>query len=573
MKKNVLSEVNRYREIIGLNPIVEQKPTLGSKEKVKVGSKSTTNTLNIPMQRETFEKGKYKFNSLTEEGKKGIDETLKKVSTFISQNKNSKVTINIEVGESQVTNYDRERCRPKDYSSSCKLETGELARLRAETIVKYLKSQFGKLKTRGEITNVPVFPTPKTNVELGTQKHQYTKGKDKPDDPKYKEDQYVKFNINIESTTTENIYDERCLVNFVVDVSYHKKRHSKFGCRGGHYCNQAKFDIYLNEVKLGVANLNNKEDGGDREAIFTVTSDMVDDIMKGDTYKLNKTLTLWSRCLHSNCHNSTQEVKLSNSKGEVLYHECVNPTGKDSKRGAKDRILAIMDECGNVKEDYDYKASREEIEALTDFAKQKTKFEKFADDPEYVAAIEKENQEFEKLVRSGETKIEFKQKYLTDIISGKSDIKITNMSLDKNNNFVVTVKNTSGQEVYTQLSTSGDKYEKYREAKVYGLSPEEELKTVVNRDVIEVREQYKDTFYNRIKKYEVQEKNTCIIVPEDVINGEYLYFKKQSAINYSYGILPNNKKLQGRSVYEPNTLVLVKYLTKKEYRDRSKKRI
>jgi len=341
-------------------PILEQDdPTrvqIGT-ERVKVGEKTTTSEKTFQLDNKTYPAGIYSTEKLVQASKSALDAKLQEIANFCAQNKASVVEIQIEVGESAVTNYDREKFpstgnATTDYSDEKRLAPGKLAELRGQKLQEYLTKYFAGLVTSKVLTNAPQIPAFKTNA--GKQKHTYTKGKDKPNDPKYLEDQYIKFTVRVLTTKTEDIIEERpifdCLVDLVVDVSYYSQKSSEFPCRGGHKCDAAKFDLYLNSTKLGTANLNNAADGGDRMAQFKVTNEMVKSIVNDPNFKAkegkSKTLVLWTQCLMQNrdCHTSVQEVKIVDPKGAIIYHKCVNP---QAQRGnTKKSILSVLDVCG-----------------------------------------------------------------------------------------------------------------------------------------------------------------------------------------------------------------------------------
>jgi len=341
-------------------PLIEQdgknQVQIGT-ERVKVGEKTTTSEKTFELDNKTYPAGIYSTEKLAQASKSALDAKLQEIANFCAQNKASVVEIQIEVGESAVTNYDREKFpstgnTTADYTDEKRLAPGKLAELRGQKLQEYLTKYFAGLVSSKVLANAPQIPPFKTNA--GKQKHTYTKGKDKPNDPKYLEDQYIKFTVKVLTTKTEDIIQERpiydCLVDLVIDVSYYSQKSPDFPCRGGHKCDAAKFDLYLNSTKLGTANLNNAGDGGDRMAQFKVTNEMVKSIVNDPNFKAKegkaKTLVLWTQCLMQNrdCHTSVQEVKIVDPEGKTIYHKCVNP---QSDRGnTKKSILSVLDTCG-----------------------------------------------------------------------------------------------------------------------------------------------------------------------------------------------------------------------------------
>lgn len=356
-----IDEIEKLR-ILNLHESATKNHYILSEQKIKVGEKKTSTEKEISLDKKSYPSGFYSIERLGE-GKKDLDNKLQEIANFAKENDGTQVNIQIEVGESRVTNYDNEKNES--------LPQGRLAQLRGEKLQQYLTKYFEGLVSSGYLTSMPNIPQAQTNVELGTQKHSYTKGTDNPKDTKYLEDQYVKFKVSLSATKTENVYE--CLVNLVIDVSYYDKKDPKFPCRGSHNCNEAEFEIYLDSVLLGIANLNNagcraeireNPNACDRTAKFTVTDEMVKKIINNPKWN-KKTLILSTRCLSQNCHTSVQEVKIINGEGVQIYHECVNP--QSTRGNTSQKILAVLDKCGMpIKGTVEDNVSIEDIQSLSD---------------------------------------------------------------------------------------------------------------------------------------------------------------------------------------------------------------
>ena len=107
MAKKVIRLTEADLERIVKKVLSEQFQT-GVRKGEKIGTVNNTEKLNVELPKKSFESGKYKFNSLSPEAKKAINQSIAKVALFINENPNTEVTISIEVGESAVTNYDNE---------------------------------------------------------------------------------------------------------------------------------------------------------------------------------------------------------------------------------------------------------------------------------------------------------------------------------------------------------------------------------------------------------------------------------------------------------------------------------
>jgi hypothetical protein len=279
-------------------------------------------TLTIQSQN-FFDNGKWMELSL--EGSKQLNDELNKVEKFLIDNKGSVVNVKIIAGESQVTNYDWEVSPPKQ------VDIGFLAQKRAETIKNKLNVYFDKLISNGNITNKPIFKEP----EIVVGKTSYKKGVDNPNDPKYDKERFVRVELSLVSKG-------ECLVGLTVEVLYNSRIDSNFPCRGNHQCDEAKFNVKLNGVIIGVADLNNASDGGSRSFKKDIDTELAKEIMDSSQ---SEQLSLSLQCLESKCHSSTPEVRISKNES-VLFSGCVPSITK--RNDATEKVLMVLDKCGNV---------------------------------------------------------------------------------------------------------------------------------------------------------------------------------------------------------------------------------
>lgn len=178
----------------------------------------------------TFASGKYK---LTPQMVQNMRTKFVELDTFLKQNPTAKLSIKVTAGESRVTNYDREKCQNGDYSEQCKLQPKALSELRGKSINELL----GRYLQEKNIQNKPTFLP--TETVLGSTS--YKAGVDNPEDEKYRKEQFVKVTISAEAS-----YE--CLVGATVEIAYDTD---------GHSCDEAIFQLLINDVPIGVANLNN----------------------------------------------------------------------------------------------------------------------------------------------------------------------------------------------------------------------------------------------------------------------------------------------------------------------------
>lgn len=496
--------------------ILSEQFQTGVRKGEKIDTVTNTNELNVELPKKSFEAGKYEFNSLTPEAKKAINDSVAKLALFITNNPNTEVTMGIEVGESAVTNYDREICQEGDFSEGCKLPVGELAKKRGKTIMNFLNAQFKNFVDLGKIKTVPIIPEP----TVGAQKHTYEKGKDNPKDPKYLEDQYIKFIVDLKSTTTEDVYAEDCLVGFVVDVSYKKDKSAEFPCRGGHRCDRAKFGVYLNETELGVANLNNQKDGRDRDARFVVDEAKWEEISRKMEQDGKDTITLWTKCLSDYCHTSVQEVKLTNEGASFEWNKCVNP---QATRGDKSRsILAVLDKCGKV--------LSADVSNLDDVVEK-------SDSQDIVL-----QQSYVDIINNNGVMLRRYQD-VTNIFAGRSNLKIADSSLN-GDNLVMMVKN-EGDPVKVSTNVIGD-----NKKTDITLPSNSKLKVVVPIKDLKIPSKQLESIVKQLN--DIIEKDSGKRNPRLYkIKGSDLYYSR-SALNLE------NSRLLGRDIsIEPNTLFKV----------------
>ena len=149
-------------------------------------------SIKIPID-QVFKSGKYSMNSVDYEK---IQSVMANLGAFIESHKNTEMTITIESSESQVTNYDGEK------SGRIKLETGELAKLRANTAKSMVNLFLNKLSVKSiKITEPKILigDVPWPSIDPKT-KRQRTK-----DDSVYTKDQFINILVNV--TGKEKIPD------------------------------------------------------------------------------------------------------------------------------------------------------------------------------------------------------------------------------------------------------------------------------------------------------------------------------------------------------------------------------
>lgn len=275
----------------------------------------------------TFGPGKY--SQLSAEGDTELKEQLQNAAAWMAENKGSLIFVQIVAGESQLTNYDTEQ-DPK-----VPVDPKVLSRLRAKTLKRALKQYFQTKIDDGTLTEMPIFQEPK--IIIGATK--YTKGQTITDAlrAKYNQEQFVKVELKL-------MAPEKCLVNLEVEVKYVKEKNDSFPCRGGHTCDDARFEVKMNGIPIGTANLNNAKDGGDRTSGII----KIDEAKAKDIVGVNaKEITFSLKCLSGqNCHSGTPEIVIKKN-GETIYHSC---SPAMSRGDQNEYPIHTLDACGNVLE-------------------------------------------------------------------------------------------------------------------------------------------------------------------------------------------------------------------------------
>jgi uncharacterized protein Veg len=174
---------------------------------------------------------------LTTQQSGSIVQKLTQITDFINKNRGSNITIQIEAGESQVTNRDGED------SAKPILDPGVLSQRRGESMVTFLTQYFQELVNKGTIEKMPTLPSPITKIG----KTPYKKGSNDLNDKKeqYQQEQFVRAIVSVKK-------DYECLVGMEITIGYYKGKN-----KSQHTCDEAIFNLKMNGVSIGVVNLNN----------------------------------------------------------------------------------------------------------------------------------------------------------------------------------------------------------------------------------------------------------------------------------------------------------------------------
>lgn len=287
-----------------------------------------------------FANGKWK--NLKSEAQVEFDSDWKNVTEFLKKwnRPGFIIEVYIEASESRVTNYDRE-VEPKVF-----LKPGVLSQRRADTLKNILNAKFDELLKDGVISKKPIIE--RVDVKIG--KTPYVRGKSDPKAAVYDKERYVMYTLKAvrekdaiipseiptpepNKPPTEITTTEDCLTNLKIQIVYKKDAEGNFtrgstsapkggyvirtGCCGYHKCDDAVYDVLLNGVVIGVANLNNGSrtaretstgTGDSKESpIFSISKEQANQILS----KGNRVL-LSLNCKKNVCH--------SDAPGYIIYN-------------------------------------------------------------------------------------------------------------------------------------------------------------------------------------------------------------------------------------------------------------
>lgn len=284
-----------------------------------------------------------------------IINTIKPIVEFLHNNPNATVKIIVESGESAVTNYDAEKIKGGTPKEQAKLKTGELSNLRASTIKKLLPIAFQSYSSKGWKIGEKRLNSINQQIEVKTYPPtiKYKIGTDDPKDPKYKKDQFIRFNI-----VTENITLIPCLVDFTISIDYDQISKT----REQHRCDQAFFTVSANGVFIGNANMNNSNDGDYRFNRLKVTQDLATQILSNapiDPQTKEKIINLEMTCAASpnmkytestkRCHESVPHITIYDNNNKIVSNYFPYKTDKYKQLTHGSTInIGVLDKCGKM---------------------------------------------------------------------------------------------------------------------------------------------------------------------------------------------------------------------------------
>ena len=286
-----------------------------------------------------YSAGKWKISSANsteltkkiQEAQTWIAEKQKSIGKAMKTQDGKVLMVKITASESQVTNTDQEA----GATFNQVLEQYQLSRNRATSIQNYLSKVFDDWVSKKLISYKPIFQIPE--ILLGNETYESSLNYKERNDEKYTKDQFVKVEILLAPP-------QKCLEGLTLSFDYYKTKSSTFPCRGGHQCDDAIFNLKINNTVIGKVNLNNGSTGDDvvGRNKFTVTPQQASEILKGNPGELKVYLV----CAQSGrCHSSTPEVTISRNNA-IVKQFCSPSISEFNDYSTK--LLFKLDVCGNI---------------------------------------------------------------------------------------------------------------------------------------------------------------------------------------------------------------------------------
>lgn len=286
--------------------------------------------------------------------KQDIISQLESAKQFLKEKESQGEVVFIQItsSESAVPNHDNEVAEKPEKP------TGWLRERRAETMKKFIESELEKW-VGSEINSMPPFLPFKYSEPTQT----YDAKINKASDPKYKQDIWVKLEMEVKPAAA-------CLKGLSIEVMYNDTIDPNFPCRGNHTCDYAKFDVKLNGVVVGVANLNNLSTGGGNRTSgpLVISPEMAQQIAKNSA---NQTLTVSLKCLSTTCHSATPEIRIMR-EGQIVIHTC---TSLKVRNDASEVVVLTLDLCGNIISSQNQQPNAGKVDPASKLAAQQPKTE------------------------------------------------------------------------------------------------------------------------------------------------------------------------------------------------------
>lgn len=244
----------------------------------------------------------------------------------------------ITSGESAVPNRDNERMG-RD-GNGVKLNRGDLAKMRSQTIERLFRTNFEELVQEGLLPNIPEIKIENPILGTSTIKNSGEALKE----------QFVRANFivkGIEKTPDEE--EKPCDLNVQIKIEYIPVGNSniKFHC-----CDNANFTLQLNgvDIKLqgkdtSVFSLNNHKDCGARSQLLYVDPETAQKVLS-----IKEPIDIGFRCESSKCHEAPMLMTVYKDGKPVEDGKYLGTAMNRADRmmGGTSKIVATMDKCGKI---------------------------------------------------------------------------------------------------------------------------------------------------------------------------------------------------------------------------------
>jgi len=261
---------------------------------------------------------------LTSQQSGPIIQKLISVTDFINKNKGSAVTIQIEAGESQVTNVDNED------SSKPKLQPGVLSQRRGESMVNFLTQYFQGLVSNGAIDKMPEIPAPITKIGTTPYKAGTTDLQTKKD--LYQKEQFVRAIISAKK-------DYECLVGLEITIGYYQGKN-----KSSHECDEAIFEIRMNGVRLGIVNLNNSS--------LDMGVDYARNMYKKKQESHQKSVKEFERLLSSGVYKERDRKKMIPEEPTIAWPQSMRLRASQLGYETIEPFIEVLDKVNNSFKEY-----------------------------------------------------------------------------------------------------------------------------------------------------------------------------------------------------------------------------
>lgn len=291
-----------------------------------------------------FPTGFHSENSVDSKGGSIVSQVAKAFNSlkeFMKKYDKPKIfNVVISSGESAVPNRDNERRDNRGIGA--KLERGDLARMRSETIEKLFRINFKELVDEGLITNIPEIKIEEPILGTSTIKNSEDALKE----------QFVKANFIVKGIVKPPTTEE-CDLNVQIKIEYKPvgDNDPKYHC-----CDEAEFTLLLNGIPIklqgkdtDVFSLNNKTMGGDscgsRVQLLYIDPETAKQVLA-----VKVPISVEFKCRSKQCHDSPMYITVykNGKKVEDGRYLGIAKNKKDRMGENISRIVGYMDECGKI---------------------------------------------------------------------------------------------------------------------------------------------------------------------------------------------------------------------------------